>query len=91
MSPASLSKTMEMADFEKMEQIRDRVDTIVNDPNTAEALKPYYRQFCKRPCFHDEYLDTFNRPNVTLVNTDGRGVEAHHRARRGRRPAGPRR
>ncbi len=75
MSPANLSKTMEMADFEKMEQIRDRVDTIVNDPNTAEALKPYYRQFCKRPCFHDGYLDTFNRPNVTLVNTDGRGVK----------------
>ena len=52
-----------------------RVDTIVNDPNTAEALKPYYRQFCKRPCFHDEYLDTFNRPNVTLVDTDGKGVD----------------
>ena len=42
---------------------------------TAEALKPCYRQFCKRPCFHDEYLDTFNRPNVTLVDTDGQGVE----------------
>ena len=42
---------------------------------TAEALKPYYRQFCKRPCFHDEYLDTFNRPNVTLVDTNGQGVD----------------
>ena len=42
---------------------------------TAEALKPYYRQFCKRPCFHDEYLETFNRPNVTLVDTNGKGVE----------------
>jgi len=62
-------------DFEKMEQIRARVDTIVADPTTAEALKPYYRQFCKRPCFHDEYLDTFNRDNVTLVDTHGRGVE----------------
>ena len=51
---STLADTMELADFEKMEQIRDRVDTIVNDPNTAEALKPYYRQFCKRPCFHDE-------------------------------------
>ena len=29
---------------------------IVADPATAEALKPWYRQFCKRPCFHDEYL-----------------------------------
>jgi cyclohexanone monooxygenase len=75
MSPGGLAKTVEMADFEKMESIRSRVDTIVNDPMTAEALKPYYRQFCKRPCFHDEYLDTFNRPNVTLVDTDGKGVE----------------
>ena len=75
MSPEGLAETVELADFEKMEQIRARVDAIVNDPTTAEALKPYYRQFCKRPCFHDEYLDTFNRPNVTLVDTEGTGVE----------------
>ncbi|MGB0113641.1 MAG: NAD(P)/FAD-dependent oxidoreductase [Ilumatobacteraceae bacterium] len=75
MSPEGLANTMEMADFEKMEQIRSRVETIVNDPNTAEALKPFYRQFCKRPCFHDQYLDTFNRPNVHLVDTEGRGVK----------------
>jgi cyclohexanone monooxygenase len=70
-----LATVMQLADFKKMEQIRARAQAIVNDPNTAEALKPYYNQFCKRPCFHDEYLDTFNRPNVTLVNTDGKGVE----------------
>jgi cyclohexanone monooxygenase len=51
------------------------VDEIVEDAATAESLKPYYRQFCKRPCFHDEYLETFNRPNVSLVDTDGQGVE----------------
>jgi cyclohexanone monooxygenase len=68
-------EAVELADFEKMESIRARVETMVHDPNTAEALKPYYRQFCKRPCFHDEYLATFNRPNVTLVDTQGRGVE----------------
>jgi cyclohexanone monooxygenase len=73
--PDGVLDTLELADFEKMNQIRARVDEIVADPTTAEALKPYYRQFCKRPCFHDEYLDTFNRPNVTLVDTDGRGVE----------------
>ncbi len=67
---------MELADFEKMEQIRARVDDIVTDRTTAEALKPWYRQFCKRPCFHDEYLQSFNRPNVSLVHTDGRGVDA---------------
>ena len=65
---------MELADFHKMESIRARVDQLVEDGDTAEALKPYYRQFCKRPCFHDEYLQTFNRPNVTLVDTGGRGV-----------------
>jgi cyclohexanone monooxygenase len=75
LSPEGLAKTMELADFQKMEQIRARVDSIVQDPATAEALKPFYRQFCKRPCFHDEYLQTFNRPNVTLVDTQGRGVE----------------
>ena len=58
-----------------MEQIRARVDAIVDDRDTANALKPWYRQFCKRPCFHDEYLQAFNRPNVVLVDTDGRGVE----------------
>jgi cation diffusion facilitator CzcD-associated flavoprotein CzcO len=74
-SGASIAESLELADFEKMEQIRARVDAIVGDPGVAEALKPYYRQFCKRPCFHDEYLQAFNRPNVTLVDTDGRGVE----------------
>ncbi|HEX7849771.1 MAG TPA: NAD(P)/FAD-dependent oxidoreductase [Sphingomonas sp.] len=66
----------EIADAEKMNDIRDRVDAIVADPKTAEALKPWYRRFCKRPVFHDGYLETFNRDNVTLLDTDGQGVEA---------------
>jgi cyclohexanone monooxygenase len=66
---------MQLADFKKMESIRARVDAVVKDAATAAALKPWYNQFCKRPCFHDEYLETFNRPNVTLVDTDGKGVE----------------
>jgi cation diffusion facilitator CzcD-associated flavoprotein CzcO len=66
----------EMADFEKMESIRARVDSLVDHKETADALKPYYRQFCKRPCFHDEYLPAYNRPNVTLVDTDGAGVSS---------------
>ncbi len=75
LSPESLARNMELADFEKMEQIRSRVDQLVTDPSTASALKPWYRQFCKRPCFHDEYLDTFNRPGVHLIDTDGQGVQ----------------
>jgi cyclohexanone monooxygenase len=74
-APGDAANMVELADFEKMEQIRARVDATITDPATAEALKPYYRQFCKRPCFHDGYLPTFNRPNVTLVDTQGRGVE----------------
>jgi len=66
---------MALADYRKMNQVRARVDAIVKDPATAAALKPWYRQFCKRPCFHDEYLQTYNRPNVTLVDTRGKGVE----------------
>jgi cyclohexanone monooxygenase len=66
---------LQIADFKKMEQIRGRVDAVVEDPATAEALKPWYNQFCKRPCFHDEYLAAFNRPNVKLVDTKGQGVE----------------
>jgi cation diffusion facilitator CzcD-associated flavoprotein CzcO len=75
LTPAERAERLELADFEKMEQVRARVDTIVEDPAVAEKLKPWYRQFCKRPCFHDEYLPTYNRPNVTLVDTDGKGVE----------------
>ena len=66
---------MEIADFQKMEQIRARAAELVKDPKTAESLKPYYRQFCKRPCFHDSYLQTFNRDTVELVDTNGEGVE----------------
>lgn len=74
-SQAELASAIELADFAKMNQVRARVDSIVADPATAQALKPWYRQFCKRPCFSDEYLPTFNRPNVRLVDTNGRGVD----------------
>jgi cyclohexanone monooxygenase len=65
----------EIADYKAMNVLRSRVDEIVKDPSTAQALKPWYRWFCKRPCFHDDYLEAFNRPNVKLIDTQGRGVE----------------
>ena len=65
----------QLVDFQHMESLRHLVDEVVEDPDTREALKPWYDLFCKRPLFSDEYLQTFNRPNVTLVNTDGAGVE----------------
>ena len=65
----------EDADFAKMEEIRARVDSIVSDTQTASRLKAWYRQLCKRPCFHDSYLQAFNSPNVRLIDTEGQGVE----------------
>ena len=67
---------LERIDFEVMETIRARIDEVVEDPETAERLKPYWGKHCKRVCFHDDYLPAFNRPNVHLVDTEGRGVEA---------------
>ena len=74
-TPEEFADKIELADLEKMEQLRAKIDAIVQDPATAEALKPWYRQFCKRPTFNDDYLATFNRPNVHLVDTHGKGVE----------------
>jgi cyclohexanone monooxygenase len=68
-------REMAIAGMRKMEEVRRRVASVVKDPQTAEALKPYYHYFCKRPGFHDGYLDVFNQDNVTLVDTGGKGVE----------------
>ena len=73
--PATMLRAFEDSDDEKMTEIRARVDRIVADEQTAEALKPWYRQLCKRPCFHDEYLQAYNEPGAHLVDTDGKGVE----------------
>src|SRR5215213_8328833 len=70
------AQILELADFRKMNQIRQRVDDTVRDPDTAESLKPYYRQMCKRPTFNDEFLACFNQENVTLVDVSAaKGVE----------------
>jgi cation diffusion facilitator CzcD-associated flavoprotein CzcO len=66
----------ETEDYLVMERMRRRVDSIVNDPATANALKPWYRFLCKRPCSNDHYYETYNRPNVTLIDVSStRGVE----------------
>ena len=74
-SPEGLLKAYHDSDDDKMAAIRARVDEVVKDAATAESLKPWYRQLCKRPCFHDEYLDAFNRNSVHLIDTDGQGIE----------------
>lgn len=79
--PASVTIEQIMAlreeeDYRLMERLRRHIEGLVEHPETAEALKPYYRFLCKRPCSNDEYLPTFNRPNVTLVDvSESKGVE----------------
>ena len=74
MTRADGARRAEEIDFEVMEAHRHRVDEVVRDPVKADILKPYYRYICKRPCFHDEYLSAYNRPNVTLIDCPG-GIE----------------
>jgi cation diffusion facilitator CzcD-associated flavoprotein CzcO len=73
-SPEHLA-AMEVSDFQTMEKLRRRVDSIIEDPETAAKLKAYYGKNCKRVCFHDDYLPAFNKPNVHLVDTEGKGIE----------------
>lgn len=76
MTPEQFMVIREEEDYKIMERLRRRIGSIVGDRQTAEALKPYYRFLCKRPCSNDDYLDTFNRPNVTLVDvSSSKGVE----------------
>lgn len=74
-TPENMLAAFEDSDFLKMEEIRQRAASIVDDEETGEQLKAWYRQLCKRPCFHDEYLKAFNEPSTRLVDTDGQGVE----------------
>ena len=67
-------RRQEQANIEYMMRIHRRIDEIVEDPATAESLKPWYMFMCKRPCFHNEYLSSFNLPNVHLVDTHGKGI-----------------
>jgi cyclohexanone monooxygenase len=74
MSPEEKLRMQENANIEAMMKIHARIDSIVRNKATAEALKPWYMLMCKRPCFHNDYLPTFNRPNVHLVDTHGKGI-----------------
>ena len=73
-SPEEKLKKQENANIDYMMRIHKRIDEIVDDPATADALKPWYMFMCKRPCFHNEYLPSFNSPNVHLVDTKGQGI-----------------
>jgi cation diffusion facilitator CzcD-associated flavoprotein CzcO len=74
MSREEKIRLQENANIEAMMRIHQRIDQIVKNKQTAEALRPWYMLMCKRPCFHNDYLPTFNRPNVHLVDTHGKGI-----------------
>jgi cation diffusion facilitator CzcD-associated flavoprotein CzcO len=67
-------RRQENANIEYMMRIHKRIEEIVKDKATAESLKPWYMFMCKRPCFDNDYLPTYNRPNVHLVDTHGKGI-----------------
>ncbi|HEX5142727.1 MAG TPA: NAD(P)/FAD-dependent oxidoreductase, partial [Mycobacterium sp.] len=75
MTAEEMAEFLYQADYEAMERLRARISSVVHDEKTAESLKPWFKLMCKRPGYHDDYLPTFNRDNVELVDTDGRGVE----------------
>ncbi len=67
-------RRQENANIEYMMKIHRRIEKIVKDKATAESLKPWYMFMCKRPCFDNDYLPAYNRPNVHLVDTHGKGI-----------------
>ncbi len=67
-------RRQENANIDYVMRIHKRIEEIVKDPATAESLKPWYMFMCKRPCFDNDYLPTFNRPSVHLIDTHGKGI-----------------
>ncbi|KAI0842803.1 FAD/NAD(P)-binding domain-containing protein [Hypoxylon sp. FL0890] len=63
-------------DAENSARLRARIAEIVKDKETAEKLTPWYPAWCKRPAHSDSYLQSFNKPNVHLIDTDGKGVDS---------------
>ncbi len=74
LTPEEKVRKQENGNIDYMMRIHKRIDETVEDQATADALKPWYMFMCKRPCFHNEYLPSFNQPNVTLVDTQGKGI-----------------
>ncbi|MGH7917343.1 MAG: flavin-containing monooxygenase, partial [Candidatus Binataceae bacterium] len=74
MSREEKVRRQENANIEYMMRIHKRIDEIVQDQATADALKPWYMFMCKRPCFDNDYLPAYNRPNVHLIDTHGKGI-----------------
>lgn len=55
--------------------IRRKIEAIVDDPKTAELLSPTSIVGCKRLCVDTGYFETYNRPNVTLIDINESPIE----------------
>ena len=59
-----------IADF-----VREKIRTTVRDPETARRLSPDSVIGCKRLCVDTDYYETFNRPNVSLIDLREQPIE----------------
>ncbi len=57
------------------EFVRGKIRQTVRDPATAALLCPQQPIACKRLCVDSGYYETFNRPNVRLVDVSGDGID----------------
>jgi len=55
--------------------VRAKIREVVSDPAVADALSPRTVFGCKRLCIDTSYYETFNRPNVTLVDLTRTPIE----------------
>ncbi|BCT75234.1 monooxygenase [Sinomonas cyclohexanicum] len=74
--PREVGQVMEIADLAFSHRFRQLVDSVVQDPETAERLKPWYGLLCKRMTYNDGFLESFNRPNVSLIDAPVVGIES---------------
>lgn len=59
----------EEANEQVAEFVRGKISEVVNDPETAETLKPRgYPIFARRACLDTNYYETYNEPHVNLVD-----------------------
>jgi cyclohexanone monooxygenase len=56
--------------------VRSKIRDVVRDPGVAHLLEPRQVIGCKRLCLDSGYYETFNRPNVALVDISQAPIEA---------------
>lgn len=56
--------------------VRDKIASVVDDPEIRAKLTPSHTLGCKRLVIDTDYYETFNRPNVTLVDISADPIES---------------